>query len=657
MKSWLSLMAGAMLMAQGAPPQLPAFRSGVDVVRLDVSVLDKDRRPVRGLTQADFTITVDGAPQPIVAFDAVVMPPREVPTAPWMRDVAPDVKTNALGEPRLFVIIMDDAQTPLDPYMTGNATAIARGVVDNLSPSDLAAVIFTKDNRAAQDFTSDRTRLLAAIDAFHAGWTPEMGVLMSGYAMGTVRQAVTYLRSRPHGRNAIMLISVGGGIVKEDDITARTDGAGIVGGSGENPDPLARDAREIAVAQRMGLSALTQDAALARIPIYGFSIAGLMADVSANVSTDTPAALRMPRFTELSARTGSDGLQILAAASGGRAIINDNEPVRAVPAIFEENSAYYVLGYKATYALADGRSHRLKIRVDREGTTVFPSERLLLSKKPPAGTAAKEPPPPLLRAMSEMVPRSDIRLGVAAAPFAFPRGSDPKVPSSGVLASLRITRPAPAERETEQIQLLAKVFTPEGKEVGTVRQDAAVTLRPAGDDAQFDVLTPLALRPGRYNVRFSAHSLRLDKTGSVYTDVTVPDFERDRISLSGVVLSSEPAPLAAPKDAFGTIIPVVPTTQREFGRFDRATAFVRIYESGKQSADRVEVTARVTDANGAQVHVKTGAVAAEAFTRTRSADYTYELPLAPLARGSYLLTIEARIGAVAARRDLRFSVR
>jgi hypothetical protein len=43
-----------------------------------------------------------------------------------------------------------------------------------------------------------------------------------------------------------------------------------------------------------------------------------------------------------------------------------------------------------------------------------------------------------------------------------------------------------------------------------------------------------------------------------------------------VVLSSERAPFAAPKDAFAAIIPVVPTTQREFERSDRATAFVRI---------------------------------------------------------------------------------
>ena len=46
-----------------APSQTPTFRTGVDAVQLDVSVLDKDRRPVRGLTAADFTVLDNGKPR------------------------------------------------------------------------------------------------------------------------------------------------------------------------------------------------------------------------------------------------------------------------------------------------------------------------------------------------------------------------------------------------------------------------------------------------------------------------------------------------------------------------------------------------------------------------------------------------------------------
>ena len=47
------------------------FKSGVHLVHLDVSVLDRDRQPVRGLTAADFTVLEDGKTQKIAAFAAV----------------------------------------------------------------------------------------------------------------------------------------------------------------------------------------------------------------------------------------------------------------------------------------------------------------------------------------------------------------------------------------------------------------------------------------------------------------------------------------------------------------------------------------------------------------------------------------------------------
>ncbi len=115
--------------------------------------------------------------------------------------------------------------------------------------------------------------------------------------------------------------------------------------------------------------------------------------------------------------------------------------------------------------------------------------------------------------------------------------------------------------------------------------------------------------------------------------------------------------MVAPIDAFAAIIPVVPTTRRDFERSDRAKAFVRIYRGAKGPADRVDVTARVTDANGAEVVSKTDALAADAFGPARSADYTYDLPISTLRPGAYLLTIEAKLGSIATRRDVRFSVR
>ena len=91
---FMSFMVPYVLVAQSPPAQSLVFKSKVEVVQLDVSVLDKHRQPVRGLTQKDFTILEDGKPQPIVGFATFDMDNAEAPATGWMRDVAPDVATN-----------------------------------------------------------------------------------------------------------------------------------------------------------------------------------------------------------------------------------------------------------------------------------------------------------------------------------------------------------------------------------------------------------------------------------------------------------------------------------------------------------------------------------------------------------------------------------
>jgi VWFA-related protein len=635
------------------PPQPPTFRSAVDVVRLDVSVLDKARRPVRGLTAADFAVTVDGTPQSIVAFEEVVLPARTVPSAPWMRDIAPDVKTNALGEPRLFLIVMDDLRTPSDAYMMKTAKAVARAIVDEMLPSDLAAVIFTKNNRNAQELTSDRALLLAAVESFRPGWVPEEGVLTTAMSSAVLRSGVEILARRPQGRSAIMWITVGGGIAADADPTTK---ASDTLGSGADEREVARTQRDAAVAEQMGLTVLVEQNRVARIPIYGFGIAGLQAAGSATVNNMAPPELRAPQFTDRSATIGGETLQAIADATGARAVVADNEPARYVPAIFEENSSYYLIGYRASYPAADGKTRAMQIRVNRPDALVTPSARRLHAATPSARGAAASPAPPLLRAMAEIVPKSDLRLAVVATPIALigPRYAGG---AAAVLAALRVERPAPSERTNEQVEALAKVFTPEGKELMTMRQQAAVALRPADSDALFDILLPLRLKPGRYNIRYSARSANLDRTGSVYTDVIVPDFAKDRLSMSGLVLTAHPMPIAAPNDAFAAIVPIVPTTRREFERGDRVRAFTRVYQR-PPNADAVQITTRISDAADRVAAEAASTLAAPRFTPHIAADFTYELPIASLTPGHYLLTVEVRLDRrTAVRRDVRFSVR
>jgi hypothetical protein len=107
MKNALRLLAcwlGIIVTSSAAQlPQIPppTFRIGINAVQLDVSVLDAQRRPVRGLTAADFTVLEDGKPRRIVQFSAVELP-SVAPVAPAAADaVQPDVVRNDLPKGRL----------------------------------------------------------------------------------------------------------------------------------------------------------------------------------------------------------------------------------------------------------------------------------------------------------------------------------------------------------------------------------------------------------------------------------------------------------------------------------------------------------------------------------------------------------------------------
>jgi VWFA-related protein len=120
--SVLLLCGGPLLSAQqAAPDPPPQFRSGVEVVNIDVSVLDKQGLPLRGLTASDFTVTVGGQPRRVVTAEYV-----DASAAPADQPKPPEdtlVSTNeggGGGGGRLFAFVVD--QNTLEP---GNARHVA----------------------------------------------------------------------------------------------------------------------------------------------------------------------------------------------------------------------------------------------------------------------------------------------------------------------------------------------------------------------------------------------------------------------------------------------------------------------------------------------------------------------------------------------------
>jgi hypothetical protein len=97
---------------------VPVFPARAEAITADVVVLDKEGRPVRGLTREDFTLLEDGRRQTIVGFEAreLTSPGKQTPREGAVTDerVAENKGSSELGG-RTFVFLLDDRGTELLP--------------------------------------------------------------------------------------------------------------------------------------------------------------------------------------------------------------------------------------------------------------------------------------------------------------------------------------------------------------------------------------------------------------------------------------------------------------------------------------------------------------------------------------------------------------
>ncbi len=629
---------------QGSQPQPPPFRAGVDVVQLDVSVLDKNREPVKGLTAADFTVLENGTPQPIVAFDAVDIPGTLDLAAPWIRDASPDVATNATAR-RIVVIVFDDAHVPMDPSAIATARRIGREVVDHLGPSDLGAVVFTDWGRH-QDVTPDRGRLLAAVDSFvphpdllaqprrtvgrggpglPSGELPTIPPCayrgkrrsIAACVIDTFITAGDALLTAPQGRKTLVYISHG---VPFD--FSMTDLRGGLPPPGEEMTAI----RDV-------LTSLQA----ANVNIYAIDPVGVTAE-----------GILGPRM---------DSLRMFSEDTGGRATINNNAPWDAVSQIFRENSSYYLLGIRSSHPNA-GDFVKVQVKVDRPDVDVrtrsgYWGPRPVKTKnaRAEAGDA-----PPVEAALSRGTPGGDLPLVVSVAPFAVARER-----AATVVVTLGLPEPIQGPSATLELATMAlDERCGDCRKLPSLRQTVAASVpsgveSPATATAPVDVLSRLSLPPGDYEIRVAA-ALGA-RTGNVFAHVTVPDFRKDRFSGSGLVLSVSRSVTAGQHNQVADLLPLVPTALRDFRPDATVTAFLRLYQGGSKSPDPVRVNASILDAAGKTRFDQTTFLEAAQFGASRSVDYRFDLPIATLASGAHLLTIEAHLGQEVVKRQAIFRIR
>ncbi len=600
-----------LLIAAGPTPQsptqsLPTFRTGIDVVELDVTVLDRERRPVQGLTAADFTILDHGKPQPIVAFAAIDVPAPAPASAPWIRNAPLDVVTNAAENRRLVTIVMDDAYTGFDPDISTRAKRIAHGAIDQLGAGDLAAVIFTYQGRP-QNFTADRQKLRTAVDSFVPKTTsfgPPLACVtrLTLCDVTALSTAASALLGAPPGRKIAILISGG-----------RAFSFGDIGGDPSTPN------------EGSELQELFRRLQRANITVYAFDARGLVAGgTSAEHAAPQPVSM-----------SSNESLYSFAESTGGRAIANNNAPESLVGVAFEESSSYYLVGFQPGYSASDGTFHKIEVKVNRPGVTVRTRNGYYAPPKKPVAPGA----------LIDGVPAGDLRIDATAAAFAVPNRPEAEVVVVGHLA------PPREARGTRKVNLAATGIDLEGRPYGTQRQGIEITTAPGSRGP--DLPSHLPLRPGRYMVRLAADSE--GQSGSVYVDVDVPNFAKDSLSMSGLLVERSPAAPVQDK-AIAALIPVSPTTLRAFTANDDVTIYAKVYQGGKGRLLPVKMSAKVTNARDEAVSHQDLVLEPEQFGTARAAEYRLRLALAHLPPGDYLFEVEAKSGAPQVRRTIRFTV-
>jgi hypothetical protein len=167
------------------------------------------------------------------------------------------------------------------------------------------------------------------------------------------------------------------------------------------------------------------------------------------------------------------------------------------------------------------------------------------------------------------------------------------------------------------------------------------------------VLSILPAKPGHYEIRAAVDG-DTGGQGSVYAFVDVPDFAKAPLSLSDLLVHTVPAVSIAVPARVAGLLPTVPTARRTFGSTEHVSASLRVYQHAGGVPVPVAVVIRIVDVHDQTVFSQSASIDASRFARTRAADYAVDLPVATLAPGDYLLTIEATAGTHRVSRDLRF---
>jgi VWFA-related protein len=569
--------------------QPPVFRGGTNQVRVDVTVLDRKGQPVHDLTKEDFEIREDGIEQSIDTIKLIEAngeAPEDDTSLP-IRSKHHAAAEAARDDIRVFVIFWDEyhigqmapairARAALSDFVQhafGATDLVA--LMDQLTPAD--AIAFTRNRRELADQVHKlRGRQgvylppRSAVEEAQMYRARDIEMLRSQVTATALESTIAHLGSIKEGRKAILFVSQTIGRVGTGPMDTFTwlDGA-------------------IRLANANNTT------------IYAFD----------------------PRGLEMNSRT-SDVLNSLAQQTGGKQYSN-NSPAAALREVVKNASAFYLLGYASAKNPADGKFHKISVRVKRSGVEVksrsgyyAPSMTEMDTARKTA--AANEPPPEISKALSKLVdaPHMDVAgdlwAGAAPGPSGQPRVTVAWTPRAGSESAVGIRASAQD----------GHVYFDGPLRGGLVAFDAA---------------------PGTIKIRRTLLATDGSLADRDDTTIEVPDFASAPLTIGTPVVYRGRTPLELRAIQASPDHP--PFAGRQFERTDRIIARFGVFGTAASDAT---VTVTLLSRRGAKLSTMP--------LKTTAAGYEIDLPIGSIARGEYVFEIVASRGADQAKTLLSFKV-
>lgn len=648
------------------PKDTPTFQVSSQLVVETVVVRDKDGKFVEGLTAKDFTITEDGAPQEIRLFEfqklddlhTAPLDPIPASSRPAILEklprskITPEPQGSTRYRDRRLIALYFDMTAMQEPDQLRALTAAQKFVRTQMGANDVLAILqFTGGAvRVLQDFTDDRAKLLSILHTIIVGEG-------EGYEEEPA-DASTADTGAAFGQNDGEF-----NVFNTDrQLSALQTAASMLGTLNEKKALIyfASGLRLNGSDNHAQLRATLNAAVRAGVSLWPVDARGLVASAPLGDATrGSPGGAEM--YTGGSAmavqsnfQRSQDTLWTLAADTGGKALLDNNDLAAGIEQARKAMSSYYLLGYYSSNTALDGKFRKIKIALNNGLTASLDYRQGYYAGKQFAKFTTADKERQLEEALMLGDPITELTIALEVDYFQLNRAEYfvplvVKIPGR----ELSLARKGGAERT--RIDFIGEVKDEYGTTLQNVRDKVDIKLSDATAaelarrPIQYD--TGFTLLPGKYKLKFLARDNETGRIGTYETAFLVPNLNKEtkRVPISSVVLSSQRVDLKEAlynalkqKDRAETANPLVhdgqkliPSVTRVFQRNRDLFVYLQAYRP--EYAGTEPVIAYVTFYRG---NVKTFETAPLAVTGSRSDRLKttllqFALPLKDIPPGEY----------------------